>query len=136
MKLLFLNLIFLITFSNIYSQNKIDFSGTYKAKSITLGDAFVKVDKENNAVFTVVNNYRYECNCKILNQNTLGCYMVKLLDGRNILNPKAGEFLFAIIYENGNYFPFFRGDNPPFTNSLPADKLIMKKDAKKFFKIK
>ncbi|RZJ48894.1 MAG: hypothetical protein EOO44_19345 [Flavobacterium sp.] len=68
-----------------------------------MGNALVTVDKENNAVFTIINNYKYECKCKILNQNTLCCYMVKLLDGRNILSPKSGEFLFAIIYEKGNY---------------------------------
>ncbi len=136
MQSLYLSLLILISFNNVYSQNKIDYVGNYKAKSISLGNATVTVDKENNAIFTVVDNYKYQCNCKILNQNTLGCYMVKLLDGRNILNPKPGEFLFAIIYEKGNYYPFFRGDNPPFTNNLPADKLIMKKNAIKFIKSK
>jgi hypothetical protein len=136
MKSLFLGLTFLISFSKIYSQNNIDFVGTYKAKSMAMGNAIVTVDKENNAIFTVVNNYRYECNCKMLNQNTFGCYMVRLLDGKNILNPKPGEFLFAIIFEKGNYYPFFRGDNPPFINSLPADKIFMKKDAIKFIKTK
>lgn len=136
MKSLYLSLTFLISFSNIYTQNNIDYVGNYKAKSISMGNATVTVNKENNAIFTIVNSYRYECNCKILNQNTLGCYMVKLLDGRNILNPKPGEFLFAIIYEKRNYYPFFRGDSPPFTNSLPADKLFMKKDAIKFIKTK
>jgi len=41
--------------------------------------------------------------CKVLIGNTQVSYMVKLMDGKNIMNLKPGEFLVAIIYENGNY---------------------------------
>ena len=131
-------LFFLSVLFNVHAQSgaTIDYVGNYKAKSSSMGNTIVTVDKENKAIFTVVNSYKYECNCKVLNSNTLGCYMVKLLNGRNMLNPKAGEFLFAIIYESGNYYPFFRGDIPPFTNNLPAEKLFIKKGAIKFIKSK
>ena len=135
MKFLYLILAFLSL--DLFSQNNhINYVGNYKAKS--QGENYtVEIKKSNKAIFTSLDYYyKYECDCKVLNSNTLGCYMVKLIDGKNILNPKPGEFLFAIIYENGNYYPFFRGDNPPFTNSLPAEKLFMKKNAIKFIKSK
>ncbi|RZL36332.1 MAG: hypothetical protein EOO96_07235 [Pedobacter sp.] len=106
-----------------------------------MGNIAVKVDKQNKAFLTIYdyNNtpIKFQCDCRILNQNTLGCYMLKLVEGKNfIFNPKVGEFVFAIIYENRKYYPFIRGDQPPFINNLPADKLFMKKDAVKFVKSK
>lgn len=108
MKTKFITLILsLLGFNCLFAQNNnIDYVGNYKAKS--QGENYMAtVDKDNKAIFTSIGYYyKYECSCKMLNQNTLGCYMVKLLEGKNSFNPKPGEFLFAIIYENGNYYPF------------------------------
>lgn len=141
MKFLYISLALLASINYLYAQNNIDYVGNYKARSINMGNVNVKVDKESNAIFTIFDYknkpIKFKCNCRTLNQNTLGCYMVKLVEGKDaIFNPKVGEFVFAIIYENRNYYPFIRGDQPPFKNNLPAEKLFMKKDAVKFVKSK
>lgn len=141
MKLSFIILALVVCHLDLYAQNNVDYVGNYKSRSINMGNIAVKVDKESNAFLTIYDYknkpIKFQCDCRTINQNTLGCYMVKLVEGKSVIfNPKVGEFVFAIIYENREYYPFIRGDQPPFTNKMPAEKLFIKKDAVKFIKSK